>query len=217
MGGMNSYLANVLERAGYPSEYRQYDTQYQGAKECVGWMWWDTNQYTSAATTQLRYFNALRANLSLSNMEVAGQLSAPKAFFLRAILVKPLLPTFVTTAAADGNTQTGAVNDMEQLLHTGVLQLQIGQKIYGQWPLWKLSAGGGVVPFYQTGDVDVVVQTANNGICDSRSVYTLTKPLFIAPQINFQIDLIWPAALTLDVGNQNIWVGLDGDLVRPVQ
>jgi hypothetical protein len=208
----------LAQRYGYPSEYNRYDTQFQGAKEAIGWTWYDRHLYTSAATTVLTFFTIVPALLDAGNMEVAGQLASPKAFFLRAIRVHPLAHPFSTTAAADANIQTGVVDDLCSLLELGVLQLTIGQKIYGQWPLWMLPSGGGIVPFMQTGDIDVVIQMANNGICDPRAVYSLTKPLFIAPQINFRVDLLWPAGpITLDFGNMFIWVGLDGDLIRPVQ
>lgn len=209
-----------LETLGvnYGPEFQRYNSQYGNALEKIGWTWYDTVTYTSAATTALRAFGAIRATLNLGNMEIAGQLASPKAFFVRAIRVKMLVPPFVTTAAADGNAQTGAIDDARQVLENGVLQFTIGQKNYGQWPLWMLPAGGGIVPFMQTGDIDVVVQYANNGIEDPRAVYSLSVPVFIGPQMNFSVDLLWPAgALTLDGGNANIFIGLDGDLLRPVQ
>ena len=212
--GSNFALEGMPERYSYPPEYTKYDTQYQGLKEAIGWTWWDTLAYTSAATTALAYFTATRATLNLGNMEIAGQLASPKAFFVRAIRVKINIPPFATTAAADANIQTGAINDMRLLLEFGVLQLTIGQKVYGQWLLWELPAGGGVV----SAGVYPIAQYGNNGLQDSRVVYTLSKPLFIAPQINFRVDLLWPAgAQTLVAGNPNIVVLLDGDLIRPVQ
>ncbi len=207
--------ANQLaQRYGYPSEYNRYDTQFQGAKEAIGWTWYDTVTYVSAATTALALFTAVRATLNLSNMEVAGQLSSPKAFFLRAIRVEPAIIPFATTAAGNGAAQTGAITDMQALTHQGVLQLTIGQKIYGQWPLWMLPAGGGLV----AAGVYPIAQVVTNGIADARAVYSLTKPLFIAPQINFRVDLLWPAgAVTTVATAPNITVCLDGDLIRPVQ
>lgn len=211
-------VGELARRYGVPKQYQDYNTQYAGAKEAIGWTWYDTVTYTSAATVNLQMFNAIRATLNLGNMEIAGQLAAPKAFFLRAIRFKVLGNPFVTTAAADNNAQDGKVMDNVQLTDNGILQLTIGQKIYGQWPTWMLPSGGGIVPTMQTGDIDVVIQYANNGIPDPRAVYTLSKPLFIAPQINFRVDLLWPGgALTLDAGNTLLQVGLDGDLIRPVQ
>lgn len=201
----------------FPPEYERYNTQYGGEKEVIGWMWWDTLPYVSGTTTQLTFFNAVRATLDLSNMEVAGQLAAPKAFLLRAprLFIKQLPEA--TVAAATGATQTGAINDVAQLMNTGVAVLTIGNKQYAQWPLWTLMAGGGPHGIWQTGDIDVVVQYAQFGPPDNRVPYILSKPQFIAPQINFNVQITWPAALTLALGDSNLCFGLDGDLIRPVQ
>jgi hypothetical protein len=61
-----------------------------------------------------------------------------------------------------------------------------------------------------------VFAVATNGIPDPRAIYTLSQPLLIDPQINFQFQLGWAAAQTLS-GNVNIKVMLDGELMRPVQ
>lgn len=214
---MGGYLQTLAERSSYPAEFARYDSQYGGVKEWIGWTWYDTVTYISAATTRLAMFNALRA-LNLSNMQAASQFPSPQGFFLRAIRVQPYIRPFITTMAADGNPQTGSIDDMKTLLETGVLTFTIGQKLYGQWPLWMLPAGGGIVAVTANGDIDVSMQVANNGLQDPRAVYTLSKPIFIAPQINFAVTLDWPAgAVTLDSGNCNICVMLDGDSVRPVQ
>jgi hypothetical protein len=212
--------AALAARYGYPTQYNAYDTQFAGAKECIGWTWWDTVAFTSNATTALAAFTAIRATLNLGNMEVAGQLASPKAFFLRAIRVKFLVQPYATTIHATGAIQPGLLNDMQQISETGVLQITIGSKVYGQWPLWMLPAGGGIQEQgLSGGGVAVIADYVNNGIADTRSVYSLTKPLFISPQINFKCDLLWPAGVIVlgTTSPFNIWIGLDGDLIRPVQ
>jgi len=201
----------------FPPEYERYNTQFPGQKEVIGWMWWDTVPYVSAATTQLTFFNAVRATVDLSNMEVAGQLAAPKAFFLRAPRIFIKQRPEATVAAVTGATQTGSIDDIAQLMNTGVATLTVGNKQYGQWPLWTLLSGGGPWGMMQTGDIDVVVQYANFGPPDNRVPYVLSKPQFIAPQINFNVQITWPAALTLALGDTNICFALDGDIIRPVQ
>lgn len=201
----------------YPPEYERYNTQYGGQKEVIGHMWWDTVAFVSGTTTQLTFFNAVRATLDLSNMEVAGQLAAPKAFLLRAPRMFIKQRPEATVAAATAATQTGSLDDVAQLMNTGVATLTIGSKTYGQWPLWILLSGGGPGGIMQTGDIDVVAQYANFGPSDNRVPYILSKPQFIAPQINFNVVVTWPAALTLALGNSNLCFGLDGDLIRPVQ
>lgn len=207
----------IMNYQDYPPEFQRYNTQYEGAKESIGWMWWDTVTYVSAATVNINLFNAIRATPDLSNMEVAGQLAAPKAFFCRAIRFFAKQQPEATTVAATANTQTGVMDDLAQLINTGVLAFTIGNKLYAQLPLWCLPSGGDIVPFVATGDIDVIVDYASNGLADPRAVFTLSKPLFIAPQINFIVTLSWPAPITLALGNTNITVVLDGDLVRPVQ
>lgn len=210
--------SQLAARYGYPSQFQQYDTQYQGAKEAIGWTWWDVNNYTTAATTQLAFFTTMKATRNLSNMKLAGQLPMPSAFFLRAIRVQIYDLPYDEALVAAPATQTGQLNDHTRLLENGIAELFIGDKLYGQWPLWMLPAGGGIVT--NMGIVAAsVLDHNNNGVQDPRAVYTLSKPLFIAPQINFRVDLTWPAgAETLvSISPKPIWVGLDGDLVRPVQ
>lgn len=202
----------------FPPEFQKYNTQYPD-NELIGWVWYDTLLYTSAATVALTFFNAVRATIDLSNMEAAGQLAAPKAFLIRAIrfYVKQRPESVATTAAT--NPQTGATDNIALLINTGVLTLTIGSKQYAQFPLWALPSGGGPFGFLSVNNILVggaMADGATNGFPDSRNAYTLTKPLFVAPQINFNVVITWPAALTL-TRNLTITVALDGDLSRPVQ
>jgi hypothetical protein len=211
-------IQEMAQRYGYPQQYQDYSTQYQGAKEVIGWTWWDVNNYTTAATNQLSFFATVKATRNLSNMKLAGQLPMPSAFFLRAIRVQIYDLPYDEALVAAPATQTGQLNDHLRLLNNGVGQLYIGDKLYGEWPLWMLPAGGGVVT--KIGIVAAsVLDSNNNGFQDPRAVYSLTKPLFIAPQINFRFDMIWPAGAEtlISISPKPIWCGLDGDLIRPVQ
>ena len=200
----------------YPPQYGQYNTQFQGNIETIGWKWWDTQTFTSGVTTSLTQFFNVRGTTDLSNMEVAFQLAAPKAFLIRAIrfFVKQR-PQTVTTVA-NGSNQLGAFDDMAQLINTGVFQLTIGNKVYNLEPLWCLTAGGGAWGVLASGST-VSQSYAQNGIADPRAVNTLSKPLFIGPQINFTAQITWPAVITTANGNPSICILLDGDLLRPVQ
>jgi len=205
----------------YPPEYERYNSQYNGQIEAIGWKWWDTQTYVSAATVNLTNWFNVRATQDLSNMEVAFQLAAPKAFLIRAIrfFVKQR-PRSVARAAAAA-AQTGAVDNIAQLINTGVFTLTIGNKQYNQEPLWCLTAGAGASGLMSgegaTADPGAQSDYAQNGIADPRAVNSLAKPIFIAPQINFSAVLTWPAALTLAGGDTAITILLDGDLLRPVQ
>lgn len=202
----------------FPAEYEAYNTQYPGAKEIVGWTFYDTVTYVSGTTIHLNFFDALRGNIALSNMEAAGQIASPQAFFVRAIGWKAVQRPRATTMAATANAQTGIIDDLAQLSNNGAFSFTVGQKLYGRYQLWRLPSGGGVLPFTATGDIDVQVDYANNGVPDARNTFSLAQPIFLAPQISFKVEMDWPSgALTLAQGDTKIVAFLDGDLIRPVQ
>lgn len=218
----------------FPPEYENYNTQYKGQKEIIQWTWYDTVTYVSGTSTSLNLFNAIRATTDLSNMEVAGQLAAPKAFFLRAIRffvkqrVRATSPVNASPSTSAGNAaQAGALDNIQQLINTGVYTMTVGSKNYGTFPLWLLTAGGGacggaavwISPSgsQQTSPQGAFVDWGQNGIADPRAVFTLSKPLFISPQINFIVNLAWPSGITLAGGDTTISILWDGDLIRPVQ
>jgi hypothetical protein len=210
-------VASMLS-GSFLKEYNKYRTTYGNDLEGVGWLLWHKQAYTSTVTVQLPYFTAMPANREFGNMEMASALPSPSAFLIRAVRIRIDGLPESTTVAATGNAQTGYVNDIVQLLEHGCAELTIGAKTYGQWPMWALPAGGGIVSMFSTGDVDVIVDYGNNGSPDPRAVFSLTKPLFIPPMMNFRVDLTWPnGPYTLVTGNLQISVLLDGDRIRPVQ
>lgn len=204
----------------FPREYSAYNTQFAGQLETVGWQWWDTQTYVSGTTTQLiNFFATQRATVDLSNMEIAGQLAAPKAFLLRAI--RFFVKQRPSTISPVTSPQTGNFDNIAQLINTGVFTFTIGNKQYAQNALWTLTAGGGASGAMASANSGVASANfhdyAQSGIADPRAVYTLSKPLFIPPQMNFNAAVTWPAAITLAGGNTTVCFLLDGDLLRPVQ
>lgn len=205
----------------YPREYEQYSASYGNKLDRIGWKWWDTQTYVSGTTTQLPQWFNVRATPDLGNMEVAFQLAAPKAFLIRAIRFfvkqRPRMVSPPVTAPI-----TGAIDNVAQLINTGVWVLTIGNKQFAMEPLWVLTAGGGaygVMAAANTSGSNAAnyFDYAQNGIPDPRAVNTLPIPIFIPPQLNFSAVVSWPAALTLSGGNTDITFLLDGDLLRPVQ
>jgi hypothetical protein len=191
---------------------QQYGTRLDQS-QVINWVWYDTLLYTSAATTQLTYFNAIRATRDIGNMEVAGVLAHPKAFIVRAIRVS------VERVPTQNTILPIAATDIALLIYNGFATFEIGNKNYGVWPLKALPAGGGPWSAMAAGGAEAATEVfahATNGVPDPRAIYTLSQPLLIDPQINFQFQLGWAAAQTLS-GNVNIKVMLDGELMRPVQ
>lgn len=202
----------------FPPEFNQYNTQFPGQKEIIGWQWWDTQTYVSGTTVNLPQWFNIRATPDLGNMEVAFQLAAPKAYLIRSIRFFIKQRPRVVTPGTQPAVQTGALDNVSQLINTGVFTLTVGSKSYVMTPLWMITAGAGA-----TGAMAIAATAAayadvgQNGTPDQRSVYSLSKPLFLAPQINFSAVAQWPAALTLAGGNTDLCFLFDGDLVRPIQ
>ena len=205
--------------------YEEYNSQYKGRIEVIGGMLYDTAVFTGAVTLNIPFFTILRNNLALSNMELAGTLPSPKGFLIRAVRVVIQQRPLSTATGASGSVQPGAFDNVCQLLNTGVATLTIGAKQYCQFPLFMLPAGDGLDGALATdGDAAATGQSvswAGNGVPDIRNVRTLSKPVFIGPQINFNVLLTWPVAIVIagPAGDLTvpIQVILDGDLLRPVQ
>lgn len=200
--------------------YQQYATRYPD-QEQIGAVLFDTVAYTSAATVLLNLFNAVRAP-QLSNMEIPSQLPNPKAFLIRAISFVVLKQPTSTARAAAGAVTTGAIDDVAQLVDTGVLTLTIGAKPYAQFPLWALPATSGPFGTFgsdgNTADPGNTTQIGLTGYPMHGHGFTLSKPIPIVPMMNFIVTLTWPAAITLSLGGTlNVQVIFDGTLVRPVQ
>lgn len=218
---MNNISYGDEYRRMMPREFEQYAAQYSGQIEGIGWKLWDTQTYVSGTTTRLQQFFNVRATQDLSNMETAFQLPGQKGFLIRAIrfFIKQE-PRAVTPSAATG-AQVGAYDNVALLINTGVFELIIGNKQYVLDPLWCLTAGGGasgaMCAATSAGGATIFVDYAQNGTADPRAVNTLSKPIFIPPQLNFSANAFWPAALTLSGGNTTITFLLDGDIIRPVQ
>lgn len=200
--------------------YQQYATRYPD-QEQIGAVLFDTVAYTSAATVALNLFNAVRAP-QLSNMEIPSQLPNPKAFLIRAISFNVLHNPTSTARAAAGAVTTGALDDIAQLIDTGVLTLTIGSKPYAQFPLWALPGTSGPYGIFgsdgNTADPGNTTQVARTGYPMHGNGFTLSKPVPIVPMMNFIVVLTWPLAITLSLGGTlNVQVIFDGTLIRPVQ
>lgn len=202
----------------YPKAYLKYATQ-QDKFEVINAALWDTLQYTSAATLRLTYFTATRATIDLGNMEVAGQLPYPKAFLVRSLKIfLKQRPESVNEVAAT-NPQTGAIDNIATLFNTGAVQINIGSKNYGIYPLWVFGCAGGPSGIMLQTNVLIAgsyADYAQSGRAHSKDGFTFAVPLFIEPQMNFNVDIQWGAAVTL-TRNLNLCVSLEGDLIRPVQ
>ena len=201
----------------------KYGSMLPGGEEQITYALFDTVTYTSASSTNITFFNAVRTDKTKSNMEVAGQLAAPKYFVIFAIRLVP----YTVPSVQNTTTQTTAIinlwRDVFRLMFLSRFVLTIGSKTYTNMPGHMFPAGSGVSGFgagmlfgVTTANKDFVMH-ASNGTPDIRNVYSLNRPRLIEPQINFQADLFWNAAVTLDAGDTEVQTILDGTLYRPIQ
>jgi hypothetical protein len=212
----------MTQQTDYPVEFQKYATQYNNRIEVIGAPIYDTVQYPAAGVVRLAFFTAVRATIDLSNMRTAGQLAPPYAFLIRAIrVIYKQRPESLNVIAAP-NVYLGAGSNIELLGDNGVLTLTIGSKVYGEFPLWAIPAGGGAygqIATYNVLAAGAGVDAAGNGYPFAKNVLTLSKPIFINPELHFRVDLEWPGVALPPVVTRNVMicVALDGDLVRPVQ
>lgn len=203
--------------------YKDYSTMF-GAIETIGGCLYDTQAYVSggAGTIVLNFFTvAPAATLDITNMEIPSQLPSPKAFLVRAIRWFVKHHPTSTARAAVGAVQPGIIDNLAQLANTGVLRLTIGSKVYSEFPLWMIPAGGGCQPIMamdgDTPSPGELVDFGVWGVPSPDNALVLTQPLFIVPQINFNARLTWPVPITLtNAANVNLCLVLDGDLLRGV-
>lgn len=195
-----------------------------GESEVISQALWERLTYVSAATTQLVFFPRVPANEFAGNLQLAGQLPSNNYFLIMSIRIAPFPDVTETAdAATAAGAADGALQDVTALVRQGIAQLRVGDKDYGgPWPLFMLPGGGG--GWGSMGNVGTSAagsasqfQHGLNGAPDPRQVYSLPVPLMIPPLYNFSMQLNWPAALTLVGGNTDIFVILDGEIMRPVQ
>lgn len=202
---------------------RMFQTVDFSQHEAIGASLWDRQLYTSGTTTTMQFYTAVRNQLRDGNIEIASQLSAGLHFLVQAIRIVPIIrpdQRAALTAANEGQLLSIA-DDLAQLFNDGVFTLRILQKVYAQYPAFLLLPGTGLVS-NQT-SFTTTAQASNYGVIaswgnpDNRAVYTLAQPIAIPPLTTLRVQLDWATAVTLEAGNMNLEVVLDGQLIRPKQ
>jgi len=191
-----------------PRNLRKNQVTVPNAGEWIDWILYDTQVFTDNSTVVLdNFFGTVRASIVDGNMETAGQMPGQKMFLLRGIGVEVLPPL-------NSSATTAPLIDVIALIHQGALRLNIGSKSYAEWPLFLLSAGGGVFGNPYTAGASVTYGT--NGLPDPRACYGLARPLLLTSSLNFSCRIEWAAAVNI-TANCRIRVLLKGELGRPVQ
>lgn len=194
-----------------PPEWDNYVTQSPIALEVIQDTIYDTKTYTSATTTSLTFFvqSIASVNKDITNLTQPAMLPNPESFLVQCprIFVK-WVPTSVATLA--GNI----ANDIALLFNTSVLTLKFGNKTYGPFPTWMMSAGGGPdMRISANATAPIITSYAQLG----GPLWAMFPHLMISPMQAFQALMEWPSgAVTLGAGNPAISLVYEGQRARAV-
>ena len=201
---------------------REYRVNQADQQDIVWQPLYDKVTYAQAGQTSLTFFSnpvgQSSKTLADTNMTLAGQLPNPQSFLVTSIHVELLPPALPGRAAAAATAIATNINDIQEVMQSGYLQLTIGSKTYvqegplGVFPptyrldgLAALAAAGEVADKFNIIDYGQVV-----------GEYYEVLPFVIPSSQNFSVQLIWPTAVGITAATP-IFVRLGGFLYRSVQ
>lgn len=191
---------------------RNATPQASGDLEAIPWELYDTQTYTSAATTRLVFYNTAPATPNVGNMDAAGQLTAPNWFSI-ACFGFDILNDVSTSAST-----VGGMDDVAKLMFVGqpVWTLTISGKKYGPFRLSAIH-GTGFAQGQLAGTTAAggSTQYAANGPAGDGGWYW-DHAVIIPPNVGFSVEVVWAAAQTLDFGNTPLTFHMFGTLFRRV-
>ena len=190
------------------------DPTSAGQPECIPWILYDTQDFVTASTTQLTFFQTVQTDQTLGNLPSQAQLPDPQHFVLHYVTCDVLA---IPSLSAAG-TVVGALNDIDLIMKGGrpVFTITMSDKNYGPFPLRACHALGGVTggvagTFAATTDI----QFGNNGIPGGGG-FPFMGAIVIPPKVSFKLSVQWSATQAINVSPVKIQIGLAGVLYRRV-
>lgn len=160
-----------------------------------------------------------------TNLQASGVLPSLNTFEARALRVVVSSPhRFDPTKKPKSTELRAELADPEviaDLIYNSVTTLIVGEKIMIEAPTFMFPGGGGVTSAAPT--------VSNHGDPDPMATFRFAEPVFIEPQQNFRVEMLFPQGvpgqettpepnkLAGALGPLRIWVVLDGYLTRDVQ
>ncbi len=174
----------------------------------------------------IRFFVDVQNKTKLeTNLQAAGVLPSLNTFEARALrVVVSSLHRFepkAQGAKAELRAERNEAEILADLIYNSVTALIVGEKVMIEMPTFWFPAGAGVSPGFST--------VTNHGAPDPTATFRFAEPVFIEPQQNFRVEMLFPQGVpgqgTSDegfklagvIGPLRIWVVLDGYLTRDVQ
>lgn len=168
---------------------------------------YDSNAITGS--NDYSYFqNPAGRSRLLTNIPTAGQLSWPKRFSAKAIR---LVPSFGTVLA-----------DLLALYQNSIFKFDVGEKNYLTVPAFLLTPGVGLET-HSAFNLNIAAGTnpptvyGNNGRPDHYNILALIHPIYIPPVQNFSVTVQVLSGATFTTAGTNLYVFLEGELLREVQ
>lgn len=186
----------------------------KGVSQATPWILYDSQTYTSAATTTLNFFQTQQNDRTLSNLLQGGALTDPNYFEIYNLGFDILQDG----SAVVGVTEVGIADDVQKLMLVGrpIFTLTIQDKNYGPFPLSFLHTSGGVQASIAAGNTAATgnIQFANNSFPDGG--WNWRGSVIIQPKVGFSVQVQWTAAQTLAAGNPVVRFWMAGALHRAV-
>lgn len=161
----------------------------------------------------IRFFVDVQNKTRLeTNLQAAGVLPSQNSFEARAMRVVSSSTRF----QKDGTGNPPVLLDEEflsELIYNSVTALLVGEKTMIEMPTFYFPSGAGVSPGQD--------RASNHGLPDPLATFRFAEPVFIEPQQNFRVEMLFPQGIPDPVrdalGPLRLWVVLDGYLTRDVQ
>jgi hypothetical protein len=154
----------------------------------------------------VRFFVDVQEKTRLeTNLQASGVLPSLNTFETRAMRV------VISSTTPDPSTPDPFIPD---LIYNSVVTFLVGEKEAITAPTYMFPSGAGAVA--ANGGMPV-----NHGQPDPLATFRFSEPVFMEPQQNFRVEMLFPRGLPTSVeqavGPRHIWVVLDGYLTRDVQ
>lgn len=205
-------------------ELQKYNVNRAGQVEGIRQSLYDFQVYAAAGQTSLTFFQVPVGQAGKTkadtNMESAGQLPAPKRFFVESIEIM-----FFPGSAIDSFTVAAAAlpqqaDDVYTVMKSGFLDFFIGSKSYlTEAPLGRFPSKTGLKMNSALASNSATVGEVKSEYANfGGQVYKLDPGILLVPTQNFNLTLNWPTAVALpSTVAARIGVVLNGILYRNSQ
>jgi len=195
-----------------------------------------TFQSTMTDPRVIRFFVDIQNKTKLeTNLQASGVLPSLNTFEARALRVvvsnlrlsekKKWVRTSPTSPPGIEIEEKALLSESEilaDLIYNSVTSLLVGEKVMIEAPTFWFPSGAGVFPGFPN--------VSNHGEPDPMATFRFAEPVFIEPQQNFRVEMLFPRGvpgqgtpepdankLAGMNGPFRVWVALDGYLTRDVQ